>query len=301
MEKWRIIDCSSMEGSIKSVRGGIEIHRDSQEPVKVPVADVAVVLVGINVSFSSATMHRLLSQDVAVLFCDWKGVPEGGAYSWSTHGRVGARHQAQSRLSEPRRKNAWGRLVQAKVKGQANVLKNHGLVESVELFALARDVRSGDPGNIEARAARIYWKALWGHEDFRRLPGSGKDSYGMRNSHLDYAYTVLRRHGIRAVLGAGLSPSMGIFHRGRANNFALVDDLIEPFRPAIDHMVSQLSPDDDISDSLVRKKLVQSASQTFTSNGFTIPTVFVELAQQFGLYVESGIDKLTVPFWQGEF
>ncbi|MDY5129910.1 type II CRISPR-associated endonuclease Cas1, partial [Actinotignum urinale] len=90
--------------------------------------------------------------------------------------------------------------------GQANVLKSHGLVESVELFALARDVRSGDPGNIEARAARVSWKALWGHEDFRRLPGTGKDSYGMRNSHLDYAYTVLRGHGIRAVLGAGLSP-----------------------------------------------------------------------------------------------
>ena len=110
---WRIIDCSSLEGRITADRGAICIHQDDGGEHRVPTADVAVILMGPHVSFSTAVVHRLLGADVVVLFCDWRGVPEGAAYPWHEHGRVGARQLAQSQLSEPRRKNAWGRLVRA--------------------------------------------------------------------------------------------------------------------------------------------------------------------------------------------
>lgn len=306
MERWRVIDCSSMEGSLRAHRGTLEVIRAGSDPVSVPVADVAVVLVGISVSFSAAVIHRLLSNDIAVIFCDWKGVPEGAAHGNVTHGRVGARHQSQARLSAPRRKNAWGRIVAAKISGQAQVLRDFGIQEFADLKAMAHDVRSGDPANFEAAAARIYWNALWGHEGFTRQPGKGNTSIenrttdrNFRNDHLDYAYTILRGHGIRAVMAAGLSPAMGIFHRGRGNYFALVDDLIEPFRPSIDWAVGQLSSEDRIDDPAVRKTLVEASSQRFSADGSRIPTVFTELAQQYGRYIEGEINRLPVPTWQG--
>ena len=69
---WRMIDCSSLEGRITSDRGAICVHQDDGGEHRIPTADVAVVLVGPHVSFSTAVVHRLLGADVVVLFCDWR-------------------------------------------------------------------------------------------------------------------------------------------------------------------------------------------------------------------------------------
>ena len=61
------------------------------------------------------------------------------------------------------------------------------------LRAMAARVRSGDPENLEAQAARRYWQAFLG-PDFRR------DADGLPpNSRLNYGYTVLRAAVARAV------------------------------------------------------------------------------------------------------
>lgn len=286
-----------MAGRIRSARGAVVIEKEDNLPVEMPVADVAIVLIGQSVSISGAVLHRLLSNDIAVLVCDWKGVPEGGAYSWSEHTRVGARAQAQAELSLPRKKNAWGRIIRAKILGQAAVLKEYRGESASYLERLAKKVKSGDPENCEGQAARYYWQHLWDGESFRRNPGAGVDN---RNAHLDYAYTVLRGHGIRAVLSAGLAPALGLFHRGRSNNFALVDDLMEPFRPAVDAYVAELSCDADMENPETRKHLVEASSKPFDSQGYTISSVFVDFAQHFGRYAEGDEQTLTVPVWQGE-
>lgn len=294
--QWRVLDFSKMEGVIRARRGALLVQPEGSEGVEVPVADVAVALIGPSVGVSGAVMHRLLAADIAVLFCDWKGVPEGGAYSWSEHGRVGARTKAQSELSVPRQKNAWGRIVKAKVLGQAAVLDAHGRTGSPYLYNVAKRVRSGDPENLEGMAARHYWNHLWGDEGFRRHPGIGDST---RNQQLDYAYTVLRGHGIRAVLAAGLAPAIGVFHHGRSNNFALVDDLMEPFRPAIDAAVAELSEDADMTLSETRQHLVHASSRAFSGEGYSVASVFEDFAKAFGRYVEGKESMLEVPTWQG--
>jgi len=45
---------------------------------------------------------------------------------------------------------------------------------------------------------------------------------------------VLRAATARAIVAAGLHPTIGIFHSNRSNAFALADDLMEPFRPLVD-------------------------------------------------------------------
>jgi len=96
------------------------------------------------------------------------------------------------------------------------------------LRALQGRVRSGDPDNIEAQAARRYWPALLG-PDFRR----DRDGKGP-NQLLNYDYGVLRAAVARAVCAAGLPPYLGLNHHNRYNAFCLADDLIEPCRPLVD-------------------------------------------------------------------
>ena len=295
-ECWRVIDLCEFEGELRSTRGGVEVCPEEGTPTKVPVAEIAVVLVGMKVALSAAVLHRLAEADVAVLFCDWRGIPEGGCYSWSDHGRVAARHRAQAGVSLPRKKNAWARLIRAKIEGQASVLENIKIRGSGELLALADQVRSGDPGNVEAQAARLYWSRALGKGGVRQ-PAAGQ-LIGA-NACLDYGYSVLRGHLMRAILAAGLAPALGVFHRGRGNAFALADDLIEPFRPAIDEVALQLPPTASPSDRSVKQLLVMAASQRFDGEGHGIPAVAEALAQSFGRYVEGDIDRLNVLSWQG--
>jgi CRISPR-associated protein Cas1 len=241
-------------------------------------------------------MYHFASKDVVCLFCDWKGLPVSGMYPWiNAHGRVAARQRAQAALSLPRSKNAWARIVKAKISGQAKTVELLEKKGAEKLSRLVRRVRSGDPENVEAQAARIYWQALFGEEGFNRLPGQGM---GGRNNLLDYAYTILRGHSMRAVLSAGLTPALGICHHNRANSFALADDLIEPFRPPIDYRVALLSQDATPEDPEIKKRLLQATLDDFRIDGATIPTVMVELAQQFGRYVEGDIEFLQVPVWE---
>jgi CRISPR-associated protein Cas1 len=53
---------------------------------------------------------------------------------------------------------------------------------------------------------------------------------------LNYGYAVVRAAVARACAASGLLPAFGIHHRSRTNPFNLVDDLLEPFRPAVDRM-----------------------------------------------------------------
>lgn len=295
-QQWRVIDLCGFEGELRSTRGGVEVLSGEGVPTIIPVAEVAVILVGMKVALSAAVLHRLAEADVAVLFCDWRGIPEGGCYSWSDHGRVAARHRAQAEVSLPRKKNAWARLIRAKIEGQASVLESLKIRGSGELLALADQVRSGDPGNVEAQAARLYWSRALG-KGVGRQPAAGQ-LIGA-NACLDYGYSVLRGHLMRAVLAAGLAPALGVFHRGRGNAFALADDLIEPFRPAIDEVALQLPPTASPSDRPVKQLLVAAASQRFDGDGHGIPAVAEALAQSFGRYVEGDIDRLNVLSWQG--
>lgn len=269
---------------------------DEGDSAIIPLADVATVLLGQKTSIDAAVLHQLAAFDVITLVCGWNGVPNAGMYAWSEHTRVGARQLAQVRMTLPRRKNAWGQVVRAKVSGQAANLRCLGSQDWRFLAEMAKKVRSGDPNNVEGRAARYYWARVFGEDGagFSRGPHGGG-----RNAFLDYGYAVLRGHGVRAVLAAGLSACVGIFHRNRSNAFNLVEDLIEPFRPAVDWVVAGLPAEASLEDNLTKRALVDGSAQPFGSDGISVAASLADLAQQLGRYAEGEIDKLKVPMWHG--
>lgn len=96
---------------------------------------------------------------------------------------------------------------------------------------MSKRVGSGDPQNVEARAAREYWGTLFGN--FIR-----DDAADLRNKLLNYGYAVLRAGVARALVCHGLLPNFGLNHASVTNAFNLADDIFEPFRPFVDRLAN---------------------------------------------------------------
>lgn len=297
-DNWRMLDFTMFHGELrfnKNTRRLQAVDHKTGEVTEHSLRDINIVFIGLNVQLAPAMMYHFAKQDVVVLFCDWKGLPACSMYPWiDAHGRVAARQRAQASLSAPRSKNAWMRIVKAKIKGQANNLKVLGVPNAARLNELSRQVRTGDPSNVEGLAARIYWSSIFSGESFSRVPGEGAEG---RNSLLDYGYTLMRGHSMRAVLSAGLTPALGMYHRSRSNLFALADDLIESFRPVVDFAVAGLEAGACLEDRDVKRALMQATLAPFGVNGLSTPATMTDFAQQYGRYVEGEVDHLAVPVW----
>ena len=137
---------------------------------------------------------------------------------------------------------------------------------------MSRSVRSGDPDNLEAQAAQRYWPMLFGR-GFRR----DRDAEGI-NALLNYGYAVVRAAIARAVVAAGLIPSLGLFHRNRSNPFCLADDLLEPYRPYVDWRVRSMVDEGegtapDLKEKATRAALLSLLSETVQIGERRLPLV----------------------------
>lgn len=200
----------------------------------VPLEDVAVLVVAHpQVSYTHAVLNELISQGGAFLTCDDRRMPAGLLLPLDGNVVQTERFQRQINLAAPKRKQLWRQVVRAKISMQAALLCAR-LGGDCGLSKLLPSVRSGDPANVEGQAARRYWTALFG-SDFRRDRAAGD-----HNRLLNYGYAVLRAAVSRAIVAAGLHPTVGLHHHNRYNSFCLADDLMEPFRPMVDRAVAGL-------------------------------------------------------------
>lgn len=294
---WRVIDLTGFEGKLGYQRGHLKVIRSgATDPTLINLKQIGVILCGSHVSISGGLLVKLSDLGIPLLITDWKNVPVGALQSWSQHTRVGARQIAQSQLSLPRAKSAWASIVKAKVIGQSQVQQviGHAAIAG-KLQELAKSVRSGDPANIEGHAAQLHWRNFSQSIRFTR----NHKSTDPLNSCLNYGYTILRGFCIRSVLEAGLWPALGVFHHGRSNAFNLVDDFIEPFRPVVDYLVTQLPEDCTLGDPNVKKHLAGAAETVFLEDGSVVSTVMTDMAQRFGRYVEGDLQKFKSPVWSG--
>ncbi|MCO5293421.1 MAG: type II CRISPR-associated endonuclease Cas1 [Homoserinimonas sp.] len=285
----QVIDATRLDGAITSVPGGVAVGG-----TRVPLEDVAVLLMGGTTTISGGALTKLARYQVIILNCDWRGVPDLVAYGWSDNSRIASRHRAQAELSEPRRKSAWQAIVKAKILGQQRNLEFLGIREAVRLANIRKEVRSGDPANCEAQAARVYWECLFEGTEFSRTPG-GEDRL---NSLLNYGYAVARGFVIQAVCIAGLWPSYGLWHRNRSNTFVLADDLIEPFRPAVDFCVATMAPELTLDDRDAKRRLVAVTSEAMDRTGASVATSMRDFASQLAMYVEGDKENLSPPSWR---
>lgn len=214
------------------VEGQTEAGR--KELGRIPLDDVgAVIANSYGLTYSNAVLVALAERGIPVVLCGTNHLPAGFVLPISGHHEHAAHIEHQVAASLPLRKRMWQQIVKAKVMQQAKVVAFFGN-DNAGLMRLAMSIRSGDPENIEAQAAKRYWSLLMG-DSFRRDPGGTQP-----NGLLNYGYTVLRSAVARSIVASGLHPSLGIHHSNDRNAFRLADDLIEPFRPFVDLAVKKL-------------------------------------------------------------
>jgi CRISPR-associated protein Cas1 len=171
---------------------------------------------------------------IAILTTDAKHLPSGLLLPFHRHHRQAGVATLQLEAGLPLRKRLWQAMVVRKIENQAAALDRLGREGGSTLREMARLVGSGDPDNVEARAARHYWARLW--PEFVR-----NDEGDTRNGGLNYGYAVMRALVARGLAAAGLLPAIGVHHASAANAFNLADDLLEPFRPFVDIAVHGLN------------------------------------------------------------
>jgi len=217
-------------------RGFLIVKQDRDEIGRVPLDDItALILSAHRITLSKNLMVALAERRAPVITCGQSYHPLSLALPYGHHHDHTGVLWAQIDGSKPLMKKLWQSVVKQKINNQRLVLEyfEPDAKTVSELDVLSRRVKSGDPENMEAQAARLYWTRLLG-ADFRR-----DFETGFENAMLNYGYSVLRAATARAVCGAGLTPALGIHHRNRKNAFALVDDLMEPFRPLVDKTVRE--------------------------------------------------------------
>lgn len=224
----RIVDIATDKRHLSRYRGFLIVSEDHAELGRVPLDDILAIIVHANgVTYSNSLLAELARRGALVVICGANHSPLAIITPIDGHHAQAGRIQAQWAAKQPLSKQLWKILVIAKIKMQAAALAAFGQ-NAERLNHLATRVKSGDPENIEAQAARYYWPLFMG-KDFRRE----RQSAGA-NGLLNYGYTVLRASVARAIVASGLHPSIGLHHHNKLNAFALADDLMEPFRPLID-------------------------------------------------------------------
>jgi CRISP-associated protein Cas1 len=234
----RIVEVADDRRHLSMSRGFMVVQDtkgERKELGQVPLDDIAAVIANAHgLSYTNNLLVALAERGAPFVMCGANHNVVGMLLPIDGNFQQAKRYDAQIEASKPTRKRLWADVVRAKLQQQGAALEATG-APTAPLTALIAKVKSGDPENIEAQGARRYWGLLFG-DDFRRDQDGGS-----LNGLLNYGYTVLRACTARAVVAAGLHPTLGLHHSNEGNAMRLVDDLMEPFRPVIDLKVWLLS------------------------------------------------------------
>lgn len=197
----------------------------------VPIEDIGfLILDNIQLTHTQYLLSECAAHNVAVLVCDAKHLPTSMLMPLQGHTLQARIMQQQAGVTEDVKQEVWRQIISAKISAQQHTLKTCASTHPA-LDRLAKHVLPGDPKNCEAQAARIYFPTLFGEHFHRDQSGEGI------NALLNYGYTLLRAACARALMGAGLHPTLGVHHHNQYDSLCLADDIMEPLRPMMDEHI----------------------------------------------------------------
>lgn len=263
----------------------------------VPIEDVGVVILDHKqITITHALIDALLANNCAIVTSNDKHLPVGLILPLDGHNLQSERFREQINASEPLKKQLWQQTVVSKILGQAYVLNTQG-IERRNMLKWAKSVRSGDMENLEGRAAAYYWQNLFGDIDFVR----GQEG-PPPNNMLNYGYSIVRAMMARALVGAGLLPTLGIHHHSRYDAYCLADDIMEPYRPYVDMMVIDIWQKGETTEELssdIKRKLLGITTMDVIIAGHRSPMMLAiqSTAQSVQKCFSGTARKIIYPDW----
>lgn len=277
------------------------IDKNGETIGSIPIEDLGIVILeNSQIVVTQMAIIACQKNNVALVFCDDKHLPYSLLLPVSDantlHNKI---LRQQIEMTKPTKKRLWQQIVTHKIQQQSKTLEKAGK-NITQLQRLATKVKSGDPDNIEAQAAKKYWNLLFGN-DFRR----NIDDPGI-NSLLNYGYSIIRAMIARAIVGSGLHPALGVFHKNQYNGLCLADDLMEPFRPWVDWLVFNFvmkNSDEDIQINQQTKTLflnLPNNSVQYGEKNMPLMVACHYLLADFKKTFEESRFKLNYPEWPNQ-
>jgi len=267
--------------------------KDNKDTVTRPIEDIGFVIIeNPMISITVPLLNELAENNVSVVFCDKKQMPKTMLMPLEGNTTQQESYKYQLEASAPTKKNVWKQLVESKIRNQSILLNKVGKNGDI-LKQYYMNVKSGDTDNREGAAAREYWSRLF-DEGFKR------EREGLPpNNLLNYGYTILRAAVFRALIGSGLYPAFGVFHRNRYNAFPLADDVMEPYRPFVDEIVHYLYYEEGVTelDNQSKSKLLRLLFSDVKMEKVTRPLENALSLTTASLlkYYKGETDKLSLP------
>ena len=243
----RTILVSGFDATVRMRNRQLIVSEGDTQRGSVPLDEIAMLVIDTPLTvLTNAALTELANAGGTVVLCDARHMPAALVHPVSGNCLHAERLRTQIACTVPVGKRIWQQLIQAKILNQAQALRLDGHADTANrLDTLAARVRSGDPDNMEARAAQIYWQN-WAKAD---LPEFRRDPDGdAPNCLLNYGYAIIRAAVARALAAAGLHTAIGVWHRNRTNAYALADDAMEPFRPFVDRLVRRMYFEQGVTD-----------------------------------------------------
>ena len=239
------------------------VLKDDEE-TKVPLEDVNYILLeDCTTILTSRLLAEIGKNAIALIICDEKHEPSSIMYSYNYHYKQLENLELQLNNTNSLKNELWRLVVTSKIKNQKRILeiktKDEYTIEKLDNFI--SEVDSGDSGNREGLAAKMYFRSLFGSNFIRHFDD------GVNNA-LNYGYTILKSCLVRYLSIYGLLTYYGINHKSKTNNFNLAYDLMEPFRPLVDSFV--FDHIDELNEDLsyeIRKKLVNILNYEVIADG----------------------------------
>lgn len=236
----------------------------------IPIEDIGVLILDHQqISITHGLMNALEAHKCALITCSASHMPSGLFLPLDAHSLQSERFQTQIEATLPLKKQLWQQTVRMKIQNQARVLEEVYAQPQANMLAWVKQVRSGDPDNLEARAAAYYWANL-----FPSLPKFTRErEESAPNALLNYGYALLRAVVARSLVSVGLLPTLGIHHHNRYNAYCLADDIMEPYRPYVDKFVQEIY-EREYPESLtkdIKHRLLTIMEQDVVIDGITHP------------------------------
>ena len=196
----------------------------------IPIGDIDTVIFSHSrVTITIPVLSALVENNVNVLICDSKNDPIGIFLPFNGHSLVFKRLNEQINWKVTRKKKLWKRIIEEKIKSEADALtleeRNESIISQLKMF---RDsVYTDDQTNREAASARLYFQEMFGANFTRDYPCS-------INYALNYGYKIIASYVSKCIASRGLITQLGIHHIGESNPFNLTYDFIEPLRVIVD-------------------------------------------------------------------
>ena len=212
---------------LKKQRGLLHCSIDGNAAQTIPLEDIRGVIIATEkLTITARLISELVSHGAFILHCNSKYQPHALTEPLT---KIINRDviMAQAKASTRSNKQLWQGILRYKIQSQLEVLQLLGAESQYLTDHLSKQKLN------ESSCSRYYWQQYFRAIEEPTLTRRHHQDHPL-NAMLNYAYAVLGAICHRSIVGHGLSPLLGVQHKGHFHSYPLVYDLIEPLRSVID-------------------------------------------------------------------